>query len=301
MYVITLAIMTHGNTTSMDLPLEKQREFENARLFSLCGDFVPAFGSHRFNHTILQDLNQTFRQSNANPMQTFQKHIKSKYSQELVSHRQQFQSECEMNGYASKSCKLFDNITVDKHVGPIYENSNAIKRMYSSIVSPDGIFVISVYKDDLLIYPNSNLNNIRRYFTPLMERNNLNLLKIHDFQLFGELFGKNLPDMQQFHRELPEEFNKEELNSLDITLSNVNPNQVETIRLGFLLQLINQLCENQCKINIIDFSCFTPSETTTGEKPYLVEDDIETGTRRQTFGGRTDGKWKSRKFRKSIL
>jgi hypothetical protein len=251
-YIITIVVMMHGEVIELNISHEKQDIFKNVHLLSLAGNFSEAaLGNNDIRYSHLKYLNKMFQQdlnkSTMAVMQTAADRIRPAYADYVKSF---FGEESTEN-----SCKIFDNIQIDKALGMGIDGIFA--RMMQRIV-PDfiGIYVISVHKktnkptlDNAtlnLIYPNDKTQP------------NLNLLKQSDLIQFAKIF------------------NNDEEPIIPPLLSSSS----DIILLSELAHIIKNIVKHdKCNLNIIDYSCsklatcITDAEQTFAQ--YMQPKDIE--------------------------
>ncbi len=239
--------MMHGEVIELNISPEKQNIFKNVHLLSLAGNFSEAaLGNNDIRGSHLNYLNKIFQQDLNKPtmavMQTAADRIRPAYADYVKSF---FGEESTEN-----SCKIFDNIQVDKAFGTGIEGIFA--RMMQCIL-PDviGIYVISVHKKT----DNTTLDLIY----PLgKSQPNLNLLKQSDLIQFAKIF------------------NNDEEPIIPPLLSSSS----DIILLSELAHIIKNIVKHdKCKLNIIDYSCSKlASSITEAELPfarYMQAMDIE--------------------------
>lgn len=239
--------MMHGEVIELNISPEKQDIFQNANLLSLAGNFSEvALGNNEIRDSHRKYLNKMFQQSLNNTttsvMQTAAERIGPVYADYIKSF---FGEESTEN-----SCKIFDNIQIDKAFGTGIEG--IFHRMIQCIL-PDviGIYVISVHKkiDNTtldLIYPEDK------------SRPNLNLLQHVDLIQFAKIFNNDrepiIPPLLSSSRGI--------------------------IRLSDLIRIIKDIVgRDKCNLNIIDYSCSKlATSIPNAERPYakyMQPKDIE--------------------------
>jgi hypothetical protein len=287
--IITIAIMLNGDIIETNLGPNKQKIFDNTRLFRLANIVSePGAVFNDIKMSRIHVLNLVFQHDL--PLSTY--NAVDRFPAVLSGYKSLFLPE--------KHRYIPFNITFDKEIG-----TAALPTDANMVI---GIYVVSVLektsKDKfLLIYPSAE--------DEIMT--NLNLLKKTEFIEFANIFGKNgksvLDKMFEKASKWPDYDNstaddatyKEELDKWNITFSPgglLNSyGDISYIRLSYLVDTIKEIVgRDKCKINIFDYSpnVLSPivSDSSTGT---LYPQDIETGSD-TTWGGR--GRNKKRRTRK---
>ena len=293
--IVTIAIMMHGAVIETNLAANKQKIFDNTRLFSLAGGFSEAgFGSNDVRMDNINFLNEIFQidlsQTTHQTMKDFTERIRPAYARYIDAFFDDLSTE--------NICKIFSTITIDKALGATI-NSYFDKIIRCILPDIIGIYVISVHEkidanQTRLIYP--------------LEKNvsNLDLLKRADFIRFARIFDKDgesiLSQMSAISSEWPPATTSG-LDNWKVTftrsfLQRVYGNgNISHIRLSYLVDIIQQIVgRDKCKLNLFDYSCsvFAPIVNNPESKLFakdMKEDDIERGAN-QRWGGR--GRYKKR-------
>lgn len=321
--IITLAIQMHGKVIDLDLSPEKNRIFEDVRLFSKIGEFEDAPTNELSERNILNKINEMFQKNLTQPtLQLLNEY--AEYSQPRYRAMLDFYDEQKPKN--TVACRQFANIIFDKSLSAADEDSDLLN-CFISIFSPrfQGFFVVSIHekKDE---------NNYELLYPKLKsDKKNLNLLLLDDFTIFAHIFRSELPDLRKYSTTLPDprlfvDYDKKIVNDKTLTpeeqharIKKLNEeyfnflngwkltligSKIESIKLSVMTDLIKQIVGSNCKINLFDYSCnsisiFVPKIQRTNEKyllPYDVQDfdDVELGISRH-WGGK-----KSKKTRKKI-
>jgi hypothetical protein len=300
--IVTIAIMMHGAVIETKLAPNKQKIFDNTRLFSLVGGFSEAgFGSNDVRMDNIIFLNEIFQidlsQTTHHVMKEFTERIRPTYARYIDAFFDDLSTE--------NICKIFSTITIDKAFGATI-NSYFDKIMNCILPDVIGIYVISVHEK-------VDVNTIKLIYP--LERNvsNLDLLKRADFIQFANIFGKDGESILSEMNAISSDWPPATTSSLDnwkVTFTQRLGffqkvyGDISHIRLSYLVDIIQQIVgRNKCKLNLFDYSCsvFAPIVNNPESKLFAIdmkEDDIERGAD-QTWGGR--GKYKKRNTRKRRL
>ena len=279
--IITLAIQTHGKVIDLNLSPNKNNIFNDVRLFSKSGEFVDVVSSPFQDKNILRKVNDIFQTDLNKPsLDSMNEYVK--YSHPIY---KRFVEESKTNINNENVCRLFDNITFDKAFSTnLLNDSNGILCLVDKLldlINPEfnGIFIVSVHEkinnDDFkLIYP----------YDSTQFGTNLNLLKINDLMEFSMLFnGKNiihsliketttLPTNEYTsiyeklmnNKTIPEYERKQMLDQINREYYEIlqhwnvtvkNSQQIQAIKMSYLVDIIKQIVGPNCKINILDYSC----------------------------------------------
>jgi hypothetical protein len=311
--IITLAIQMHGSVIDLDLSPEKNRIFEDVRLFSKAGDFDAAVSSDLAERHILYKVNEMFqRDLNVPTVELINEYVeysKPKYTNFLRDYG-------ELNEKRSQNvCRQFGKITFDKSLSAADDNEDTgffecvMNRLLPRF---QGFFVVSIHEKTgensfRLLYPKK---------TDKPNKTNLNLLLVDDFKKFANIFGSELPDLRELSNILPsykefidtdktiendttltkeeKEARLEELKQYFFRLLGgwnltMKGNKIETIKLSVMIDLIKRIIGEPAKINLLDYSCnsvsmFVPNNQLPN-KQYMMESDIEQGYSKG-WGGR---------------
>ena len=278
-FIITISFQLHGTVTNINLTPKEDTIFKNVRYFSQPGDFDISQTNQFFDNITLNYLKEIFQKSLKNTydvMDTFAKNIRPKYNQLLKSF------DNNVTKTKDKTCTLHNTVVFDKIFSKEYNRNNSSNKIISYIKNcisiPDnvsGIYLISIHKkidhDKYELFPENFLS----------EYNNLNLTNIQDFIKFSKLF----------HRE---DYLTENLIT-DKPNIDIDDDEIKTIKMSFLIQLIKQICGLESYINILDFSCSRISEKATdkdriNEKYFkITSTDIENPLE-PNFGGKRTNK-----------
>lgn len=304
-YIVTLAIQMHGKVIDLNLSPEKQKVFDNVRLYSQSGDYRDVLSTPVDDYSILNELNEIFQKSlNGPTIIEIDKYIElmnPKYKSFLKSRASEEYSEEDRE----KVCRRFDNIIFDKSFSSSSLPSDNLFSCIFERLIPEfhGIFIVSIHKkikpNELrpnqyeLIYPNKQINKINT-INQKKEQINLDLLKISDFEKFANLFDQSIPDFKKISFELPVDeylkrekeieenntFSKQEKNILleqqkkefyeiisnwNITIKN---DKINSIKMSTLIKLIKDIIGPNCFINLFDYSCNSITKYLPKEQKY---------------------------------
>lgn len=278
--ILTIVIQMHGKVINFDLNTKQTDIFNNVRLLCKAGDFVD------YNST---PINEIF----------------------LVSRLQDyFTHDLDISTYdilkKTKSGVLVDNITYDKSLS-ITIGEPTFWDSINPLTGIQGIYLLSIHSGKKLIYPDKN-----------KDKKVLNLIKPVDLNILARKFNTIVPNIQDLSTIIPsqkiyieEENNvksddrlseeeKEEmiekirrqfytnLYNWQLTLSG---EKIVSIKLSTLVELIKTIVGKHCFINLLDYSCnsptiYIPKEQRTLKQYALKTNDIEIGLKTTSLGGR---------------
>jgi hypothetical protein len=311
--IITLAIQTHGTVIDLDLSTEKNRIFEDVRLFSKSGDFEDVASNEMAERNILYKVNEMFQKNLTQPtLRLLNEYVE--YSQPR--YRRFLDLYDETKSKKTVACRQFSNITFDKSLSVADEDTDFLSCFINRFLPRfQGVFVVSIHekKDE---------NNYELLYPILKtDTKNLNLLILEDFIKFADIFRSELPDLRSYSSILPDphlylDNTKQIENDSTLTIDEKhrqiealrnefyillgkwkltlieNGNKIESIKLSVMIDLIKQIVGPSCKINLFDYSCssvtvFVP-ETQRSAKQFMLShdiDDLENGISRH-WGGK---------------
>jgi uncharacterized protein YxjI len=324
--IITIAIKMHGTVFDLTLDPETAKIFQNTRLFSKAGDFEPHIERHaenimplknrvfkKMNDLFIKDLNRpslvSVEQYIKETKPTYQKYL---MEQELLDDVQR-----------EKVCSLFGNITLDKIFRNATEEPSGLLESCIEYVLPQitGIYLISIHQK-------KNENNYELIYGDRPEERNLDLSRIENLRRLSGFFSRPMPNIEMdntsdYPMKIPYILKMEEIKK-DNTMSEeekerkmeevirelyemrkrwsltVENGVITSIKMSKLVDIIKQICGENCYINLLDFSCnalsaHIPKEETYNAK-YFEEWDIEKGEKRNWGGTK-----KRRKKRKKSI
>jgi hypothetical protein len=289
--VVTIAIQMHGSVVELDI---QDNIFDNVRLFSKAGEFNDTFTNILCDIGVLQKVNKFFQHNlNAPTLNTLEDYIsyyQPEYSRFLTRNRVVDQVNLQ------NISRLFPQVTIDK-----------VFSMDESIFEQMGIYLVSIHRIHSL--------NSLEYLYPATAKNP-SLLKLVELERIADFFGKKMPRLYS-NELLDEKYEKQQQNiarsskyseqekqilsentrsnyykylqDWDIELSK-NGQTIKSIRMSTLVKLIRHIVGQECKINLLDYSC----NSITGILPkhklpyaqYLQPPDIENQiTVNKDYGG----------------
>jgi hypothetical protein len=311
--ILTLAIQMHGAVIDLDLSPEKNRIFEDVRLFSKSGEFKDIATNEMSERNILHKINEMFQTDLTQPtlrlLNEYVEYSQPRYRSMLYLYDEEKNPE---------ACRQFSNITFDKSLSVPDQNTDAdFINCFISKLFPrfQGFFVVSIHEKK------SEHNYELLYPKLKTDTKNLNLLILEDFIKFADIFRSKLPDLRDYSTILPDPrlfvdddktiendttLTREEihrqiellrdhffrlLSEWKLTLTE-DGNKIESIKLSVMIDLIKQIVGPSCKINLFDYSCspvtiFVP-ETQRSAKQFMLShdnDDLEQGISRH-WGGK---------------
>jgi len=324
--IITLAIQMHGKVIDLDLSPEKNRIFEDIRLFSKAGQFEDVATNEIAERNILNKVNEMFQIDLTQPtLRLLNEYVE--YS------RPRYRGFLDLYGETESkkkvACSQFSNITFDKSLSVADQDTDFLNCFINKFWSRfQGFFVVSIHekKDEgnyELLYPKLKTDT-----------KNLNLLILEDFRKFADIFRSELPDLRAYSTVLPDprlyiDDDKQIENDTTLTIEEKhrrikglrddfymllskwkltlieNGNKIESIKLSVMIDLIKQIVGPSCKINLFDYSCnsvtiFVP-ERQRSAKMFVIPDDIEQGISRHWGGRKKPKKMKKLRFPKRYL
>jgi hypothetical protein len=252
-----------------------------------------------------------------------------KYSHPIY---KRFVEESKTNINNENVCRLFDNIMFDKAFSTnLVNDGNGILCLVDKLldlINPEfnGIFIVSVHEkinndEYKILYPFDN----SQFGT------NLNLLKMNDLMEFAMLFNgeniihgliketttlptneytvsydtimKNKTISEYERKQRLDQINREYYEILQQWNVTVKKSQeIQAIKMSYLVDIIKQIVGPKCKVNILDYSCnsITRSipEADLPNVKYLVPSDVE-NPGSKSWGGDKKKTKKTKKKRKS--
>ena len=278
--IVTILIQTHGTVIKTDLTNAETDLFKNVRLSCGAGDFV--------NYTT-----NTIKDMNVN------KKLKKTFTRDIDE--------------SESTYKLIENLDNNMFVPNItFDKSFAIDEpdgFFSFLdpktyLTPDGVYLLSIHRGKKLIYPTDKNAMI-------------SLLHIENLRKLATMYGKNLPE-NIISKPLPvneyitrenkvnndnslKQPEKEEkikkiqnefydiLKEWKLTINDSNT-LITSIKLSYFISLIKSIISPECIINLLDYSCSTPSVYIPKElllNLQYARNDIETGhPPTQEYGGK---------------
>jgi len=295
--IVTILIQTHGSVIETDLTAETSNWFENVRLSCAAGGF------NNYNTNIIKNI-KTINQ-----------------------HKKQFVTDI---GDDISTYKLMENINNNMFVPNItFDKSIAIGDSQGFLnfinlngyITPDGVYLVSIHKGKKLEFPLSNKDKM------------ISLLHIENLKELSIMFQKKnaLPDIENISTSLPvkeyitmeNEINKDAslsqpkkdnkikeiqeefyriLNNWKLTIDK-SKKIITAVKLSYFVHLIKTIISNDCIINLLDYSCNTPSVYIPDDKlskllyAYNIN-DIESNSANIWLGGKRTRKniYKKRKI-----
>lgn len=323
--IITIAIKMHGMVFNLTLTPETAKIFENTRLFSKAGAFelhTERYGDNirLLKNAVFQQVNDLFIKDLNRPslfsINEYIKQIKPQYQEFLKTgnHIDEAQRE--------KVCSLFGNITLDKIFKAVSETPSSFIESCIEYIIPQvtGIYLVSIHEK-------KGENNYHLIYGGNDEERNMNLCEISNLNNLAAFFSRSVPDIASESSEYPsripydnmikeikmdtsmreddkekriEEIIRELYEKRKRWNLTVENGLITSIKMSKLVEIIKQICGENCYINILDYSCNALSEHIPKQEKYnakyFQEWDIEKGERRKWGGTR-----KRRKKRKKSI
>ena len=286
--VITIVIQTHGKTITYELNSRTSKIFENTRLLCQAGGFVDYESTPYQEFFLVEDLQDYF-------------------TRDLSSSTYDIISKTEKG-------IIVDNITFDKSLSTTI-NDPTLLDYVSPITNMHGIYLLSIHNGKRLIYPDNPKGKI------------LNLMKINDLTILAEKFNTSVPNIQQLSTPFPrhniymdeeirvkndstileDEKNKvikgirqQFYNNISNWRLTSERNQIISIKLSTLVELVKIIIGSPCFINLLDYSCnsatmYIPKEQQLSAQYALKTGDIEYGLGSRYGGRKRENNIKRRK------
>jgi len=210
----------------------------------------------------------------------------------------------------AESGVLVDNITYDKSLSTMVAEPSFFERI-NPVNYYQGIYLLSIHKDQKLIYPPNEKE--------------INLLDISDLNNLATFFHTQVPNVNELSTEIPSQsvyINEENTIKEDNSLTEeqktiminqikqqfynnlynwqltVEGNKITSIKLSTLVELVKTIIGRECFINLLDYSCTSPTVYIPRNQDYfsryaLQEGDIEMGINKMSdYGGKKKKKYK---------
>lgn len=278
LFVLTILIQMHGKVMNFDLTTRESNIFKNVRLLCKAGDFIDYETTRADEFSLVTGLQEYFT------------HDLAESTYDILK--------------KARSGVLVDNITYDKSLSVIVGEPTLFDRL-DPVTYIQGIYLLSIHKDRKLIYPDK-------------DKKVINLLKLSDLQSLANMFDTRVPDIENLSTIIPSqriyieeentikndnnisEEDKEErikqirqqfYNNLYNWQLTLEGNKIVSIKLSTLVELVKTIIEKPCFINILDYSCnsptiYIPKEQRTLKQYALKTNDIEIGLKTTSLGGR---------------
>jgi hypothetical protein len=311
--IVSLAILMHGKVINLDITTNI---FNNVRLVSKAGSFEDTATTIMRERQILPQLYDLFRK-------TLNDSTHNMIMEYIVPNKKDYQkfirSELTLN--PEKVYRIFENINIDKSFSKSIIRTPGIINEFlcyiESIFEFQGIFLVSIHQDNMLIYPTeltknidlldlSNLNELAEYFNKdisylLNETSEFpNYIPHHEEEL-TILNDPNIVDQEK--ERLVDKIQNNYYRLLNRWKLTIKGNKIDSIRMSMLVKIIKEILGENCFINLLDYSCnsiskYVPKEQR-GNMQYFEPLDIESGRLYTNLGGRTNKK--SKKKRKKYM
>jgi len=292
LFVLTILIQMHGKVMNFDLTTRESNIFKNVRLLCKAGDFIDYETTRADEFSLVTGLQEYFT------------HDLAESTYEILK--------------KARSGVLVDNITYDKSLSVIVGEPTLFDRL-DPVTYIQGIYLLSIHKDRKLIYPDK-------------DKKVINLLKLSDLQSLANMFDTRVPDIENLSTIIPSqriyieeentikndnnisEEDKEErikqirqqfYNNLYNWQLTLEGNKIVSIKLSTLVELVKTIIEKPCFINILDYSCnsptiYIPKEQTILKQYALKEGDIEMGIKKMVSEGGKKNHYKRIKKQKKL-
>jgi len=291
--VLTIVIQMHGKVINFDLTPRETNIFNNVRLFCKVGDFID-YETTPINELILISALKNYF-TNDLPGTTYDILKKAQYG------------------------VLVNNITYDKALSI---SEPTILDTINPMTYIEGVYLLSIHEGGKLVYPKKDDKNTV-----------INLLKLTDLHSLAKIFHTEVPNITDLSTVIPsqniyieqenainhdntltkkekEEMVKQIRNQFYNNLYNwqltLERNKIISIKLTTLVELVKIIIGKPCFINLLDYSCnsptkYIPEKQKTLKQYGLQEGDIEMGITNTSYGGKknqkkgTKSKYKNKK------
>lgn len=290
-FVITILIQMHGKVINFALHSRDSEIFDNVRLLCKAGDFddfhmTPAFESQLFRG------------------------VQPHFTRDLQRSTYDILN-------AATSGVLVDRVTYDKALSIIESDEvSSLDRM----INIQGIYLVSIHKKGKLVYPTEGEKTI-------------NLLQLRDLNLLAKFFGTKVPDIRPLSTVIPSQsiyIEEEQKINADSSLSQtdkdkkkrhirnqfynhlkhwlltIEGHKITSIKLSALVELVKVIVGQPCFINLLDYSCNSPTIYIPQEQAGLqartyLASDIEMGIEKKMhLGGKKRRNSKKRKTKRKM-
>jgi len=275
--ILTIVIQMHGKIINFDLDQRQLNIFENVRLLCKAGDFVDYHTTPISELTLVSGLKKDFtRDLDSSTYDIIKKTIPGVF---------------------------VDHITYDKSLS-ITIGEPTILDSFNPLTYIQGIYLLSIHKGGTLVYPSKNKIAI-------------DLLQLSDLDILARIFGTRVPNIEDLSTKIPSQkiyIEEENIVKNDNSLSEEDKNKIITqirwqfyknlsnwqltlhrntiisIKLSTLVELVKTIVGKPCIINLLDYSCnsptiYIPKEQETLKQYALKESDIEMGINKMELEG----------------
>ena len=292
-YVLTISIYMHGAVINVDLNDKENEIFNNVRYYSHSGEYSYSSASVMDDITIYKYLINTFRKTLYEPtfveMENLEEKFKPIYTSRLKKRGVYDEKQHEM------SCKLHNVVVYDKFFSKFEYLGDRIDQLYCYFnpnVAFQGIRLVSLHKNM------SNAVDGIKY--QLVTSDNFDLSSVSGLVKLSVLInGKDIVS------QVIQETLRTQKNEEDIIVKSDN---INLVKMSYFVQLIKKIFNNNCSINLIDFSCshiYDPKHITKQEADTAMsytKSDIEAPhSSKDMFGGKKhkQKKIQIKKYKKS--
>jgi hypothetical protein len=297
-YVLTISIDTHAAVINVNLNDEENEIFKNVRYYSQVGEYYYSISNVNNDVYNYRNLKNIFRKTLYEPtyieMENLGKTLKPIYKQMLEGYNVYDERRYE------KSCKIHNMVVYDKVLSKFERLNDRYNQLYCYFNPSDayiGIKLISLHKNT------SNAVDGIKY--QLVTPDDIDLSTLSGLIKLSVLInGKDVvSQVIQEKLRAPQVKDNEEIL--------VNGDSIDVIRMSFFVSLIKLIFNNNCSINLIDFSCShiyskvsIPKEEKDRAMGYALVDIEAPPSTVGKFGGKKNKKHKKRtknvkKFKKS--
>jgi len=283
-YVLTISIDTHAAVINVDLNDKENEIFNNVRYYSLVGDYYYSISNVNNDVYNYRNLKNIFRKTLYEPtyveMENLGKTMKPIYKQMLEGYKVYDERRYE------KSCKIHNMVVYDKILSKFERLNDRYNQLYCYFNPSDaflGIKLISLHKNM------SNANDGIKY--ELVTPDDIDLSTLSGLIKLSMLVnGKDVVSQV-----IQEALRAPQIKDNEVII--LNGDSIDVIRMSFFVSLIKLIFNDNCSINLIDFSCshiYSKVSVTKEDKDRAMEYanvDIEAPAS-------TVGKFGSKKYKK---
>lgn len=293
--IITVSIQTHGSIIDLDLSPEVQALFHKTRLFSFAGTYKSSFYSHDDARKYMAKMERAFSRdiegrSMVQQLDEYILPLEEEYKSTLSKKKPRLSSQSQEDNDYEGVCKKIGAITIDKAFAK--EEEGFLQKCVHTFLLPDleNIYVVSVHQ------------KVSQNKYKLLSESPRNILQLSFFSEHGrpdivEMIRREstkLPDIEGAKNRIEKYKRNGETDKIDDLTRNTYREiqewkcgldaageNITSIRLSFLTQILKMLYGNECIIQYIDYSCnelsqFVP-ESQAPYKVYHSVSDIEQG------------------------
>lgn len=241
-YVLTISIDTHAAVINVNLNDKENEIFKNVRYYSQVGEYYYSISNVNNDVYNYRNLKNIFRKTLYEPtyveMEKLGKTMKPIYKQMLEGYKVYDERRYE------KSCKIHNMVVYDKILSKFERLSDRYNQLYCHFNPSDayiGIKLISLHKNM------SNATDGIKY--ELVTPDDMDLSTLSGLIKLSVLInGKDVVSQV-----IQEELRAPQIKDNEVII--LNGDSIDVIRMSFFVSLIKLIFNDNCSINLIDFSC----------------------------------------------